>query len=32
MLRVFEKMGFTMQRTVSSGVYELRMTFRGNLE
>jgi len=32
MLRVFEKMGFTMHKTVSSGVYELRMTFRGNPE
>jgi acyl-CoA hydrolase/GNAT superfamily N-acetyltransferase len=32
MIHVFDKMGFTMHRTVSSGVYELRMTFRGNLE
>jgi acyl-CoA hydrolase/GNAT superfamily N-acetyltransferase len=29
MLHVFEKMGFDMQRRISSGVYELQMTFRG---
>jgi acyl-CoA hydrolase/GNAT superfamily N-acetyltransferase len=29
MLHVFEKMGFDMHKTVSSGVYELQMTFRG---
>ena len=28
MLRVFEKMGFDMQKRVGSGVYELRMMFR----
>jgi acyl-CoA hydrolase/ribosomal protein S18 acetylase RimI-like enzyme len=29
MLHVFEKIGFDMHKTVSSGVYELQMTFRG---
>jgi acyl-CoA hydrolase/GNAT superfamily N-acetyltransferase len=29
MLRVFEKSGFDMHKTLSSGVYELQMTFRG---
>jgi acyl-CoA hydrolase/GNAT superfamily N-acetyltransferase len=29
MLHVFEKMGFDMHKRVSSGVYELQMTFRG---
>jgi acyl-CoA hydrolase/GNAT superfamily N-acetyltransferase len=28
MLRVFEKMGFVMQRHSAAGMYELRMTFR----
>jgi acyl-CoA hydrolase/GNAT superfamily N-acetyltransferase len=28
MLRVFEKMGFDMQRSVGAGVYELKMIFR----
>ncbi|HEU18484.1 MAG TPA: GNAT family N-acetyltransferase [Deltaproteobacteria bacterium] len=28
MLRVFEKMGFDLQRRVESGVYELRMAFK----
>jgi acyl-CoA hydrolase/GNAT superfamily N-acetyltransferase len=32
MIHVFEKMGFTMHRTVSSGVYELRMSFGGSVE
>jgi GNAT superfamily N-acetyltransferase len=29
MLRLFEKMGFDIQRTLDYGVYELRMGFRG---
>ena len=29
MLHVFEKMGFDMQRSIDSGVYELQMMFRG---
>jgi RimJ/RimL family protein N-acetyltransferase len=28
MLRVFEKMGFDMEKRVSGGVYELKMAFR----
>jgi acyl-CoA hydrolase/GNAT superfamily N-acetyltransferase len=32
MLHVFEKMGFDMHKRVSSGVYELQMTFRGSVE
>jgi ribosomal protein S18 acetylase RimI-like enzyme len=29
MLHLFEKMGFDIQKRTSSGVYELRMAFRG---
>ena len=29
MLKLFEKMGFDIERRTSEGVYELRMTFRG---
>ena len=28
MLHIFQKMGFDMQKRISSGVYELRMMFR----
>jgi acyl-CoA hydrolase/GNAT superfamily N-acetyltransferase len=30
MLRVFEKMGFDMKKTVDGGVYKLKMMFRGD--
>jgi hypothetical protein len=29
MLHLFEKQGFDIQKKTSSGVYELRMAFRG---
>ena len=32
MLRVFEKMGFNIEKTTSSGVYELKMEFRSDQE
>jgi hypothetical protein len=28
MLHVFEKMGFDMQKKISTGVYDLKMAFR----
>lgn len=30
MLRLFESMGFDIDKRTSEGVYEMKMTFRGN--